>query len=165
MRKIDEFLLKFEKNAAKILILVMVILVFASGIMRFLRYPINWAVDMSTFMFAWACFFAADVAWREGKMMTVDLFVKRLSRKVQKILRLVNYFIITAFLIYLVIWGFYLSYTTRFRTFVGIPNFSYTWVTLSIPIGAILMLRTTFLKIKSEFAENKERASTEGEDK
>ncbi|WP_407635681.1 hypothetical protein [Pseudothermotoga thermarum] len=63
--KRKDYLLLFEKYAAKILILSMVILVFASGVARFLKYPINWAVDMSTFMFAWACFFAFDVAWRE----------------------------------------------------------------------------------------------------
>jgi len=151
VHKIDFYLLKFEKNAAKVLVLSMVVLVFASGIARFLHYPINWAVDISTFMFAWACFFAVDVAWRENKMMRVDLFVKRFPKRTQRLFRLINYFIIMAFLVYLVIWGSYLSYTTRFRTFVGIPGFSYTWVTLSVPVGAALMFRTGLLKIRSEF--------------
>lgn len=151
MKKFDQYLLAFEKTTAKVFIIVMVILIFMSGIARFFRHPMNWAVDMSTFMFGWACFFAVDVAWRNNKMMSVDLLVKRFSPRVQKIIRLINYSIISAFLIYLIIWGFQLTYTTRFRTFAGIPNFSYSWVNVSVPIGAILMLRTTIIKLISEF--------------
>lgn len=151
MKKLDQYLLIFEKTTAKVLIVAMVVLIFMSGISRFFRHPMNWAVDMSTFMFGWACFFAVDIAWRNNKMMSVDLLVKRFPAKVQKIIRFINYLIISAFLVYLIIWGFRLTYTTRFRTFAGIPNFSYSWVNVSVPIGAILMLRTTVVKIVSEF--------------
>ncbi len=150
MKKFDQYLLSFEKTAAKILIIMMIILIFMSGIARFLKHPMNWAVDMSTFMFGWACFFAVDVAWRNNRMMSVDLLVKRLPLKVQKIIRLINYFIIASFLVYLIIWGFRLTYTTRFRTFAGIPNFSYSWINVSVPVGAILILRTTIIKIVNE---------------
>ncbi|AIY86169.1 MULTISPECIES: TRAP transporter small permease [unclassified Thermotoga] len=155
MKKVDQILLKFEKHAAKILLMVMIVLVFASGVARFLKHPINWAVDISSFLFAWACFFAVDVAWRENKMMSVDILVKKFSERTQKIIRIVNYLIILAFIVYLIVWGFYLSYKTRYRTFVGIPNFSYTWVTLSVPVGAILLFRTTVLKLIEEFRGNK----------
>ncbi len=40
------------------------------------------------------------------------------------------------FLVALVIIGLKLSYTTRSRTFQGMPGFSYTWVTLLDPVGA-----------------------------
>ncbi|HEY8542558.1 MAG TPA: TRAP transporter small permease, partial [Pseudothermotoga sp.] len=69
MKKFDQYLLAFEKTAAKILIVMMIVFIFMSGIARFLKHPMNWAVDMSTFMFAWACFFAVDVAWRNNRMM------------------------------------------------------------------------------------------------
>ena len=46
-------------------------------------------------------------------------------------------------------YGLPLSYTTRFRAFQGIPGFSYSWVTLSVPIGCALMLITAILKIKT----------------
>lgn len=155
MKKIDEMLLKFEKNAAKILIITMIVLVFMSGIARFLRNPMNWAVDMSSLLFGWACFFAIDVAWRENKMMSVDLLVKKLPPKVQKAIRLVNYFIILTFSVYLVIWGSQLTYTSRFRRFQGIFFLSYSWVNASVPVGGFLLARTTLLKIISEFRKNK----------
>lgn len=134
----------------------MIVMVFASGVARFIGHPINWAVDFSTFLFGWAAFFAVDIAWRENKMMSVDIFVKRLSERKQKIIRLINYFIILAFSFYLIVWGFYLSYKTRYRTFVGMPNFSYTWVTLSVPVGGVLLFRSTILKILAEFRNKKE---------
>lgn len=162
MQKIDAYLLKFEKNAAKALVLAMVILVFASGVARFLRYPINWAVDISTFMFAWACFFAVDVAWREDKMMRVDLLMRKFSERTQRIVRIINYCTIMGFLVYLVIWGSYLSYTTRFRAFVGIPTFSYSWVTLSVPVGAALMFRTGLLKVRNELLALRESGRLQG---
>lgn len=151
MKKLDEYLVKFEKNAAKILLITMIVMVFTSGIARFLRHPMNWAVDFSSFLFAWACFFAMDVAWRENKMMSVDLFVKKLPAKIQKIIRIIMLFIILAFCTYMTIWGSELTWTQRFRKFQGMPNFSYAWVTLAVPVGSILLVRTTVQKIVREF--------------
>lgn len=151
MKKLDEYLVWFEKNAAKILLITMIIMVFASGIARFLRHPMNWAVDLSSFLFAWACFFAMDVAWRENKMMSVDLFVKRLPKKAQRLIRIITLFIILAFCAYMVIWGSELTWTQRFRKFQGMPNFSYAWVTLAVPVGSLLLVRTTVQKILKEF--------------
>jgi hypothetical protein len=34
----------------------------------------------------------------------------------------------------------YLSYVTRARAFQGIPTFSYTWITLSVPVGGSLCM-------------------------
>lgn len=151
MKKLDEYLVKFEKNAAKVLLITMIVMVFTSGISRFLRYPMNWAVDFSSFLFAWACFFAMDVAWRENRMMSVDLFVKKLPVKIQKIIRIIMLFIILAFCTYMAIWGSELTWTQRFRKFQGMPNFSYAWVTLAVPVGSILLVRTTVQKIVREF--------------
>ena len=46
-------------------------------------------------------------------------------------------------------YGVKLSYTTRLRCFQGIPGFSYTWVTLSVPFGCALMLITAILKVRT----------------
>lgn len=151
MKKFDEYLVKFEKAVAKWLLVAMIVMVFASGVARFLKNPMNWAVDFSSFLFAWACFFAMDVAWRENKMMSVDLFVKRLPVKVQKVIRVIMLFVILAFCIYMVIWGAQLTWTQRFRKFQGMPNFSYAWVTLAVPVGAALLGRSTLQKIFGEF--------------
>ena len=41
-----------------------------------------------------------------------------------------------------------MAYLTRFRSFQGIPGFSYTWVTLSVALGSLLMLLTALGKLR-----------------
>ena len=138
----------------------MVILIFSAGIARLLRYPINWAIDLSTCLFAWSCFLSGDIAWRENKLMSVDVFVKLFPKKAKRYFDMFNYIVILGFSVYLIFFGIQLSYTTRIRTFQGIPNFSYTWVTSSLPVGAIFFLITGILKIKMNFLKNDKTKST-----
>jgi hypothetical protein len=46
--------------------------------------------------------------------------------------------------------GVYLSWISRARSFQGIPEISYSWVTLSLPVGAVLLLISTALKVRGE---------------
>jgi TRAP-type transport system small permease protein len=132
----------------------MVLLIFAAGIARLLKSPINWAIDLSTCLFAWSCFLSGDIAWRENKLMSVDVFVRLFPEKAKRYFRIFNYIVIMGFSIYLIYFGILLSYTTRDRTFQGIPNFSYTWVTLSLPVGAIFLLITGIIKIRRDFKQD-----------
>jgi TRAP-type C4-dicarboxylate transport system permease small subunit len=149
-----------EAFVARITLWGMVILIFAAGIARLLKYPINWAIDLSTCLFAWSCFFSGDIAWRENKMMCVNVFVQLFPEKFRRYFEMFNYIVIMAFSIYITFFGIQLSYTSRERTFQGIPNFSYTWVTISLPIGAIFILMTGILKMKSNFRQNNKTKST-----
>jgi TRAP-type C4-dicarboxylate transport system permease small subunit len=58
--------------------------------------------------------------------------------------------LITAFLFYLLVMGAYLSWISRVRSFQGIPEVSYSWVTMSLPVGAALLIVTTALKVRGE---------------
>ena len=129
------------------------LLIFVSAIMRGLGYPINWAWDMTLFLFAWSVFLAADSAMRHNKLVNVELVVDFFPAKWKTWCSVANYAIILIFLIALVFIGIKLSYTTRSRTFQGMPGFSYTWVTLAIPVGAALMIVTTVRKIKTFWAQ------------
>lgn len=151
MKKLYAFICKAEMLLAKITLALLSLLVLVAAIARTLRYPIMWAMDAATFLFAWTVFFGADVALRLDRLFCIEIITLRLSKKAQAYLKIVNYIIIIAFLCGMIGYGLRLSYTTRLRTFQGIPGFSYTWVTLSIPIGCILMLITSILKIRNLF--------------
>ena len=125
------------------------IVVFAAAVARFLYHPMNWAMDAATFLFAWTVFLGADAAMRLDRLFCIEVITSKLPQKAQLYLRCINYTIIAIFLIGMIGYGLRLSYTTRLRTFQGIPGFSYTWVTLSVPIGCALMLITAILKIKT----------------
>ena len=103
-------------------------------------------------MFAWACLFAADVAFRNNKLMSVDILTNYLSDRVRAILRIVNYAILTAFLLYVIPAGIWLSWVSRARSFQGIPDISYSWVTMAMPVGGVLLLITTALKVREDLA-------------
>ena len=139
-----------EAVIAGTLLVLMVALIFLGGVSRVLGYPLNWSTDFATAFFAWACFLCADVAWRKNSLMTIDFLPARLPRSAQKALRLANYSIISIFLIYLMVMGSWLAWTSRARSFQGIPEISYSWVTASAVAGGALLLVTTALKIRNE---------------
>ena len=151
MQKIYARICAAETWIASVFLIVMVILIFLGGVMRMLGHPINWSTDVATALFAWACFLCADIAWRRNSMMAIEVFTDRLPDGVQTVLRMVNYVLIAGFLSYLAVMGVYLSWISRVRSFQGIPEVSYSWVTMSLPVGAALLLVTTALKIRGEF--------------
>jgi len=151
MKKFYEGVCVVEGVFAKLFMIVMVVLIFSAGIARLIGHPMNWTIDVATCVFAWACFLSADIAWRRGKLMSVDIVTRFLSEKGRKLFRLFNYAVLVAFLVYLIPMGAWLSYISRERSFQGIPDFSYSWVTMSIPVCGTLLLVTTLLKVRDEF--------------
>ena len=152
MKEIYEFICEKEMQIAKYALGILSLLVFVAAVGRSLHYPLNWAMDAATFLFAWTVFLGADAAMRLDRLFCIEVLTSKLSWKAQLYLKMINYTIIAVFLIGMIGYGLPLSYTTRFRAFQGIPGFSYTWVTLSVPIGCALMLITAILKIKTFWA-------------
>jgi TRAP-type C4-dicarboxylate transport system permease small subunit len=137
-----------ESTVAGLFLVVMVCLIFLGGVARLVGYPQNWTTDVSTCLFAWACFLCADIAWRSGSLMTIDLATNLLPQKMQRALQWINHGVLVAFLLYLIVAGVWLSWISRIRSFQGLPDISYSWVTMSLPVGAALLLLTTIVKMK-----------------
>ena len=150
MNRFYQKLCAAEAVVAGTLLVLMVALIFLGGVSRVVGYPLNWSTDFATAFFAWACFLCADIAWRRNSLMSIDFLVNRVSAKAQKALRLANYLIISAFLVYLMVMGTWLAWSSRARSFQGIPEISYSWVTASAVAGGLLLLATTVLKIRDE---------------
>jgi TRAP-type transport system small permease protein len=149
-----------EAFLAGTLLVLMVALIFLGGVSRVLGYPLNWSTDFATAFFAWACFLCADVAWRRNNLMAIEFLPRRLPAKAQRVVRLANYLIITAFLLYLMVMGTWLAWTSRVRSFQGIPEISYSWVTMSLPVGGALLLISTLLKLRAELRGENTAAAT-----
>jgi TRAP-type C4-dicarboxylate transport system permease small subunit len=146
-----------QAGVAAAFLVLMVALIFLGAVMRVFGRPINWSTDAATCFFAWACFLCADIAWRRNSLMAIEFLTSRLPATLQKGLRLANYLVISAFLLYLIGFGTWLAWTSRVRSFQGIPEVSYSWVTMSLPIGGALLLITTALKIRDELTGVKTR--------
>lgn len=162
MKKLYEYICKCEIFVLKVFLVFFVGLVFIAAATRYIGYPINWSVDMAVCLFAWCTFLGGDVAMRNNKLMSVDLLIKMLPEKNKNFIEIINLFIILIFLAALIGFGVWLSYTTRFRAFQGIPGFSYTWVTLSVPVAGALMVITTILKIREKLTKEVSRSIQEG---
>ena len=152
MKTIYAKLCAAEAFIAGTLLVLMVALIFLGGVSRVLGFPLNWSTDFATAFFAWACFFCADIAWRRNSLMAIELVPALLSPRARRALRVANYLVISAFLVYLIVMGAWLAWTSRVRSFQGIPEISYSWVTSSAVAGGVLLLVTTALKIRDELA-------------
>ncbi len=150
MARVLAIVWKAEAVIAGVFLVAMVALIFASGVARLLGHPLNWATDIATCLFAWACFLCADIAWRRNSLMSIDLVTDRLPPSLQRLCAYANYALIIGFLVYLMVAGVWLSWVSRARSFQGIPEISYSWVTMSLPVGAALLLLTAVLKIAEE---------------
>ena len=72
-----------EKLLSSLFFVTMVIIIFIAGFGRSIGYPIRWAMDASTFLFAWAVFFSADLALRNNRHVSVEILVSKLPKKLQ----------------------------------------------------------------------------------
>ncbi len=152
MRKVYEKILAAEAFLAAAFLVLMVLLIFAGGVARLGQHPINWAIDAATCLFAWAVFLCTDIAWRRNSLMSIEVLTSRLPARLHKACRLLNYGIIAAFLVYVIGMGVWLSWISRARSFQGIPEVSYSWVTMSMPVGGALLLATCVLKLRAEWS-------------
>ena len=146
MRSAYRALCRAEAVVAGAFLVAMVLLIFLGGVARLAHMPLNWTTDLATCLFAWACFLCADIAWRNGGLMAIELVTERLPEGTQRAITWINYAIIAAFLAYIIWAGLWLSWVSRARSFQGIPNVSYSWITMSLPVGATLLLVTTIVK-------------------
>lgn len=146
LKKIYKHVCFTEELLAGIFLVAIMALIFASGFARSVGHPLRWSMDAATFLFAWVVFFSADVALRKDRHICIEALTKNLPPNLQRRISLINYLCIIVFLGFLICYGIVLAYTSRFRTFQGIPGFSYMWVTLSVPIGCTLILITTLIK-------------------
>lgn len=152
MKRFYERLCAGEVWVAGALLVLMVALIFLGAVARLLGHPVNWSTDFATAFFAWACFLCADIAWRKNSLMSIELVTDRLPPQVRRACRMLNHLVIAAFLLYVIGMGTWLSWISRERSFQGIPEVSYSWVTMSMPVGALLLLITTLLKARNDLA-------------
>ena len=136
-----------EMAVAVVCLVTSVTVIFTAAVMRAIGHPINWGTDIALLLFTWSTFLGADLAFRQGKLINVDVIIKILPHNVQKVMKLIIYVICLGFLCSMVYLGFIQSVKTWYRAFQGIPFLSYTWVTLSVPVSCLSMVVTTIIKI------------------
>ena len=105
MRELHDRIGRAEAVVAATFLLMMVGLIFAGGLARLAAHPINWAIDLATCLFAWACFLCADIAWRRDSLMSITLVSERLPVRFQRYCLYLNYLLIAGFLMFVIVGG------------------------------------------------------------
>ncbi|QTL99674.1 TRAP transporter small permease subunit [Iocasia frigidifontis] len=147
MKKLYRYICLGEEVLTKSALFLIIVLVFIAAILRTLKYPLNWSVDIAQLLFAWTVFIGADIAFRRDKLMGVDLIISKFPSKIKSFLKIFFYCLIIIFLFITLIYGLQLCIENSARTFQSL-RISYSWVTLSLPVGSILMVITSIIKIK-----------------
>ena len=147
MRKLYRFLCKGEVIICGIAFIFLVAFVFMSAILRFFRVSMSWNIDMAMFLLAWTAFLGADIAWRSGQLVGIDLVTRRLPRALQKIIEILLYVIIFCALVLIAAFGIKLAIAEQLRKYQSIP-IPYSFMTLSIVVTAFSMMLYTVIKIR-----------------
>ena len=150
MRKLYKNLCKLELIACGTGFMLLIAMVFLAAILRFFRFSVAWNIDLALFLLAWTAFLGADIAWREGKLIGIDLLVKRLPSSIAKVIQFVVYLIVLTALIVIVVNGSRLAWLERVRRYQSIP-IPFSLMTLSLIVAASSMIVTTLIKIKRLF--------------
>ena len=98
MKKFYEKFCKAEVAVASICLITCVSVIFISALLRVIGHPINWATDLSLLLFTWSTFMGADIAFRAGKLVNVDILVNMLPDCMRKWNKIVIYSVCLIFL-------------------------------------------------------------------
>ena len=147
MKTLYRWFCKGEEIVVGIVFISIIVLIFIAAIFRSFDSPIVWADDIAKFLFSWAAFLGADVAMRHSRLVGVDILVNKLPRKLAKVIQIIVFTIIIVLLVSFVYYGINLSIDSLDRQFQSLRGFSYSYVTLSLPISSALMIITAVIKM------------------
>jgi TRAP-type C4-dicarboxylate transport system permease small subunit len=146
MRKLNQFITRVEIVLCEVLLVVLTVLVFGAAVMRKFGVSTVWTQDMATFLFVWVCFIGADVALIGNKHMGMDILLRKMPKALERVVLFVVYMMVIAFLVVVAVFGVYLAIVNHDRQFQSM-EFSYSWATVSAPLGCALMIRTAVRKL------------------
>jgi TRAP-type C4-dicarboxylate transport system permease small subunit len=146
MRKFYRFLCKAEEVACGVGFAFLILFIFISAVLRFFKLSMSWYIDLAMLCLAWTSFIGADVAWRHGQILGVDLLTRVLPKPIRRVVELVVLLIILATLVVIVIFGIRLAWVDRVARYQSMP-IPYSLVTLSLVTASISMCFSTLQKI------------------
>lgn len=150
---------KLEGVLTRALLLILVGLVFMEVVLRSIGYPTTWSVGIAQLLFIWLIFIGANQALRNDNHVGVDLITEMLPKKVQQYIEFVMYLIIALFLLGMIVYGSMMVYLNTGRIISG-TSVGYYFITLSMPVGGLLMLMTTIQKLQVMAVGLKSKART-----
>lgn len=135
-----------EETLCNIGFIAMIGLVFISAIARNIGRPLAWSIDVAQLMLCWTTLIGADVAFRHGKFMGLDILTAKFPERVQTALKIIMDVLILVALVIFVIFGTKLSIDSWQRSFQTL-KISYSFVTIALPVMSLVMIISVCLDI------------------
>ncbi len=142
MQRFQDIISKIELTLTATLLALIVVLVFAAAMSRYVLTPINWSVDAAQALFVWVVFLGASQALRRRRHLGISVFVDMLSKSQRVWIDIGLRSLIATFLVFIIYYGAKLCILNYGRKLTSFP-LSYSYVTLAAPVGCMLMLLTT----------------------
>ena len=121
-------------------------LVFVAALSRALGAPILWAIDVAMLLFIWCAFLGANAALRAKQHIIIDIVVRLFPQPVQRVLLIVHWTVMIAFLGALAVLGTQLTLLNLERP-MGDTDIPYAYVTAAVPVGSILLGMTALRQL------------------
>ncbi|WP_191016684.1 TRAP transporter small permease [Treponema zioleckii] len=156
MKKLYEYFCKVETAICGVGFIFLVVLIFGSAILRFCRMSMAWNTDLAMLFLPWCSFLGADIAWRSGQLIGIDIITRYFPKNLQKVITMLVYAIVFVASVIICIYGIKLSWVERVRTFQSLP-IPYSLVHISLVVATFSMSISTVIKIVScikHFSEN-----------
>lgn len=160
MNGLSQFLVKVEEALSRLLLISIVALVFMEVLLRWIGSPTTWSVAIAQLLFIWIIFLGANQALRKNGHIGIDILTRLLPVKLQYYIQLVMFILIAFFLAIIAFFGFKLTTENTSRLISG-TAISYSYVTMAVPVGCLLMLVTVFQKILTLFTRKSDKHNGE----
>ena len=119
---------------------IIVAVVTAEVTLRYLfSHSMIFTEELSRYLMVWIVFLGSALAIRDGSHIHIQILVKRLSSRMQQIVKLVAYALIIAFLVFITIEGLKIL-PRQVQQMCITFDISLFYFYLAIPVGSILMI-------------------------
>lgn len=137
-----DHIFKFVEYVAGLFLGCTCIAVLAQVISRyFFNQSFNWAEELPVVFFAWFGFLGAAVAMHRGEHLGVEFLVKKFSKTIQRLLKLIVYLDGIVFFSFILYYGYIFSLSMMKVQFVTFP-LPKGWFYMSIVVSSALMILT-----------------------
>lgn len=137
---------QIEEYLAIILLGCTSLTILVSSTMRAIGTPITGGAELAQFFFIWTAVFGANITLRQGGQVRIDALTTRMPLPTLRIITGCCLLLMLIFLAMLVRYGFPLA-LSNWRRPLGVADLSYGYVTLALPVGAMLMFVTLIRRI------------------
>jgi TRAP-type transport system small permease protein len=148
MRKLYRWLCKAEEAACGVGFGFLIFFIFISAVLRLFKFSMSWYLDLAMLCLAWTSFLGADVAWRHGQILGIDLITRIFPKTAQRVIELAMLAVIMAALAVIFIFGIRLAWVDRLATYQSMP-IPYSLVTYSLITASLSMFFTTIQKMRN----------------